>query len=69
MIPCRCRWLNTLTGTAANDYARQHLDIVREPGDGRTQLRCPESGATFVLEPDAGVYGGDTQVRLRRADR
>lgn len=69
LIPCRCRWLNTLTGRAATDYVRQHLDTVGEIREGRTRLTCVESGATFVLEPDHGVYGGDDQVRLRRSDR
>lgn len=68
MIACRCRWLNTLTGTAALDYVTQHLDPVREDARGRTFLTCAESDARFVLEPADGVYGGDGQVKLRRAD-
>lgn len=69
MIPCRCKALNTLSGRAATDYVRQHLDVVRDEGNGRRVLSCPEARATFLLEPDDGVYGGDDQVRLRRVDR
>lgn len=69
LIPCRCQALNTLSGRAATDYVRQHLDEVRDEGNGRRVLSCPEAHATFLLEPDDGVYGGDDQVRLRRVDR
>ncbi len=48
---------------------RQHLDVVRDEGNGRRVLSCPEVQATFLVEPDDGVYGGDDQVRLRRVDR
>ena len=61
--------LNTLSGRAATDYVRHHLDIVREESDGRRVVTCPEGNATFLLEPEPGVYGGDDQVRLRRVDR
>ena len=66
MIPCRCDVLNTLTGRAATDYSRQHLDVLKESAQGTTSLSCPETGTTFVLEHAGGVYGGDDQRRLRR---
>lgn len=66
MIPCRCAVLNTLAGRAATDYARQHLDTVREDSQGTSHLTCPDEGTSFVLERDGGVYGGDDQRRLRR---
>lgn len=66
MIPCRCAVLNTLAGTAATDYARQHLDLVREDAQGTRVLSCPETGTSFVLEHAGGPYGGDDQRRLRR---
>lgn len=66
MIPCRCDVLNTLAGRAATDYARQHLDVEREDGQGRRTLSCPETGIRFRLEPSGGPYGGDGQHRLRR---
>lgn len=58
-----------LSGRAATDYVTQHLDVVRDEGHGRRVVECPDGNATFVLEPDGGVYGGDDQVRLRRVDR
>ena len=66
MIPCRCAVLNTLAGRAATDYARQHLDVLREDVRGTQSLTCPETGTTFTLERAGGVYGGDDQRRLRR---
>ncbi len=66
MIPCRCAALNTLSGAGADDYVRQHLDTVREDAMGRKSLRCPLTDITFVLEQADGVYGGDSQRRLRR---
>lgn len=66
MIPCRCDVLNTLSGRAATDYARQHLDVVRSDGHGSSTLSCPDTGTTFVLEQAGGPYGGDDQRRLRR---
>ena len=67
MIPCRCAVLNTLTGRAANDYATQHLDVLREDASGARTMSCAETGITFVLERAGGVYGGDEQRRLRRS--
>lgn len=69
LIPCRCKALNTLSGRAATDYVRQHLDVVRDEGNGRRVVACPEGATTFRVEPDDGIYGGDDQVRLRRVDR
>ena len=69
LIPCRCKALNTLSGRSATDYVRQHLDVVRDEGHGRRVVSCPDGVATFLVEPDDGVYGGDDQVRLRRVDR
>lgn len=69
LIPCRCKYLNTLSGRAASDYVKQHLDVVRDEGHGRKVVTCPESATSFLVEPDDGVYGGDEQVRLRRTDR
>lgn len=66
MIACRCKVLNTLAGTAATDYVRQHLDVVREDATGRQTLRCEETGTSWLLEPAQGPYGGDNQQRLRR---
>lgn len=66
MIPCRCAVLNTLTGRAATDYVRQHLDVLREDSRGTKSASCPDTGTTFVLEHADGVYGGDDQRRLRR---
>lgn len=66
MIACRCKVLNTLAGTAATDYVRQHLDVVREDAAGRLTLRCEGTGTSWVLEAARGPYGGDNQQRLRR---
>lgn len=66
MIPCRCDVLNTISGKAADDYVRQHLDVVREDARGGQHLTCPEANVSFVLERTDGVYGGDEQIRLRR---
>ena len=68
MIPCRCEQLNTLSGRAATDYARQHLDSVRTDSAGTTRLVCPDTAITFTLAASHGVYGGDDQQRLRRVD-
>jgi hypothetical protein len=42
---------------------------VRDEGNGRRLVTCPESSTSFLVEPDEGVYGGDDQIRLRRTDR
>ena len=65
MVPCRCAVLNTLRGDAAEDYARRHLDEVRET-TARTVLRCPETDVEFVLEAVGGGWDPDRQRQLRR---
>lgn len=67
-IQCRCEVLNVMSGAAADDYARRHLDSTRSDGQGRTYYRCPESGVGWVEERTRGPYGGD-QRQLRRTDR
>lgn len=68
MVKCRCKVLNTLTGDAATDYARQHLDETRSDGQGRRYYRCPDTGIDWAEESAPGAYRDD-QRRLRRADR
>ncbi|MFP5310630.1 MAG: hypothetical protein ACLGIR_13750 [Actinomycetes bacterium] len=68
MITCRCEALNNITGEAARDYARQHLDETRSDGQGRTYFRCPETGVSWVEERPKGPYG-DAGIRLRRSER
>jgi hypothetical protein len=68
VVPCHCKALNTLRGPGANDYARQHLDVVRETGGERRVLRCPDTSIMFVLEAVGGAYGPDRQLLLRRTD-
>ncbi len=66
MIPCRCAALNTLAGEGAEDYATQHLDIVREDARGRVTLRCRLTDVMFYLEPAEGNYTGEGPRKLRR---
>ena len=68
MVECRCEVLNNLMGDGARDYANGHLDEVRDDGQGRRYLRCPESGLGWVDERAPAAYGPD-QRRLRRTDR
>lgn len=68
MVKCRCEVLNTLTGDAATDYARQHLDQTRADGQGRRYFRCPDTGIGWAEEGAPSGYG-DEQRRLRRTDR
>lgn len=66
MTACRCEVLNSLRGAAATEYARTHLDTLREDAIGRQRLRCPDTEVTWVLEPVGGVFGNDEQHVLRR---
>lgn len=67
-MTCRCQVLNTLSGDAASDYARTHLDEVRSDGQGRTYYRCPDTGVGWAEERAPGAYTGEAR-RLRREDR
>ncbi|MBW3657221.1 MAG: hypothetical protein KY457_01185 [Actinobacteria bacterium] len=68
MTRCRCDVLNVMSGDAASDYAVQHLDRVREDGQGQTYYRCPETGTAWVEERAPDTYAGESR-RLRRTDR
>lgn len=68
MVTCRCEVLNVMTGDAAKDYARQHLDETRSDGQGRTYFRCSESGVGWVSEHPRGPFSGEA-LQLRRTDR
>ena len=65
MVECRCTVLNHLSGDAARDYARQHLDVVRETPGRTTTYRCAESGIEWVEERRYGE-GDHPERRLRR---
>ena len=67
-MDCRCEVLNVMTGDAARDYARQHLDEVRSDGHGTTYYRCPDTGISWAEEGAPASYAGKVR-RLRRADR
>ncbi len=65
VIPCRCEVLNVMTGAIAVDYARQHLDVVREGAGRVTTYACPDSGVQWV-EERAPASVDDSTRRLRR---
>lgn len=69
MIKCRCAVLNNITGDAASDYARQHLDETRSDGQGRVYYRCPDTGIGWMQERMPQSRYGEAQCRLRRTDR
>lgn len=65
MVPCRCHVLNSLTGDAAAEYTRHHLDVTR-PHNGRvTTYRCPDTNVEWVEERAPTAYDDSTR-RLRR---
>lgn len=68
VVTCRCEVLNNLTGDAAVEYARRHLDKTRSEPQGRVHYRCVETGIGWIEEPAPNGYG-DSQRRLRRASR
>lgn len=68
MVTCRCEVLNNLTGDAAVDYARHHLDVTREDAGRVTTYRCPDTGVTWVEERLSTGYDDSTR-RLRRMGR
>lgn len=68
MTTCRCEVLNVMSGDAALDYVRQHLDQVRSDGQGTTYYRCPDTGIAWAEEPAPDTYAGESR-RLRRTDR
>lgn len=65
MVVCRCEMLNHLSGASARDYARQHLDMVRETPGRTTTYRCPETGIDWIEERRPGD-GEPPERRLRR---
>lgn len=65
---CRCTVLNTMTGDAARDYIRTHLDQVRSDGHGTNYYRCPETGIGWAEEQAPSASPSDAR-RLRRSDR
>lgn len=68
MVACRCPVLNVLTGDAAADYARRHLEEIRRDGMGRASYRCPDTGIGWTEErPPAGY--GDEPRKLRRSSQ
>lgn len=69
MLECRCQVLNNMTGDAAVDYVRQHLDETRSDGQGRTYYRCPDTGIGWTEERAPNTQYGEAQCRLRRTDR
>jgi hypothetical protein len=60
--------LNNLSGDAAADYARQHLDLTRETPGRVNQYRCPDTGITWIEERAPTAYDDSTR-RLRRMGR
>lgn len=68
MVTCRCAVLNNLTGDSAADYARHHLDVVREHAGRTTTYRCPDTGIEWVEERAPTAYDDNTR-RLRRMGR
>lgn len=68
MVTCRCEVLNNLTGDAAVDYARHHLDVTREDAGRVITYRCPDTGVTWVEEHLSTGYDDSTR-RLRRMGR
>ncbi len=69
MVECRCEVLNNLTGRAAVDYARRHLEEDRSGGHGRTYYTCPETGISWAEEPAPDSNPQQQRRRLRRTDR
>lgn len=57
-----------MTGDAAADYARKHLDETRTDGQGKTYFVCPETDIGWTEERAPSGYGHD-QRRLRRTER
>lgn len=66
MVTCRCEVLNVMSGAVASDYARQHLDPVRSPGNGRVLYRCPETGIGW--SQDRAAHGVDDETVVLRRD-
>jgi Immunity protein 27 len=68
-MTCECRDLAELNGSAAQDYARGHLDkLETDPVEWTIQYRCPETGAKWVMDhPHSELQGGGSP-RLRRTD-
>jgi hypothetical protein len=64
-VRCRCEVLNNLSGAAAAEYARKHLDRARTDGLGRVVHRCTATGVDWTEEHSASGYGEDVIV-LRR---
>jgi hypothetical protein len=62
---CRCAMLNALSGPAASEYARLHLDVTREVAGRTTTYLCPETGIEWVEERTPTAFNDDAR-RLRR---
>lgn len=67
-VRCRCEVLNNLTGAAATEYARVHLDRLRTDGMGRSVHRCPRTATEWTEEHRVEGYGEEITV-LRRLAR
>lgn len=67
-MTCRCAVLNNLTGDAAAEYARRHLDVTRETPGRTIQYRCAETGIDWIEETAPNAYD-HTVRRLRRLGR
>lgn len=68
MTPCRCKYLNNISGDVARDYLREHLEYARADGMGRKVYRCDESDVEWAEERESAGYGNDVVV-LRRVTR
>ncbi len=65
MSPCKCRYLNVVSGAMARDYSIGHLEHSRVDGMARTVYRCAETDVEWVEEREPTGYGEDVIV-LRR---
>lgn len=57
--------LNALSGQAATEYSRYHLDVTREVAGRVTTYRCPDTGIEWLEERSPTAFNDDTR-RLRR---
>lgn len=66
---CACASLFELTGTEADQYARDHLEEVAVDAVNWTvRYRCPVTGRLWLLDaPNSDLHGGGPS-RLRQLD-
>lgn len=62
---CQCNDVKELNGRMAQDYAQEHLRIVRV-GNWEIEYECPDTGIHFLMDyPHSELQGGGPP-RLRQ---